>query len=71
MQVQYPNGFGQPYAYGAPQQFGYGANPAFGYGTPQQLSQPVYVPPQYSPDGRWWWNGQQWVAVQAQQPYVG
>ena len=20
--------------------------------------------PQYSPDGRWWWDGQKWVAVQ-------
>jgi hypothetical protein len=19
------------------------------------------APPQYSPDGQWWWNGQQWV----------
>ena len=23
---------------------------------------------QYSPDGRWWWNGAQWVAVQALAP---
>ncbi len=22
------------------------------------------VPPQYSPDGRWWWDGHQWVPVQ-------
>jgi hypothetical protein len=21
------------------------------------------APPQYSPDGRWWWNGQSWVRV--------
>ena len=21
------------------------------------------TPPQYSPDGRWWWDGQQWVAA--------
>jgi hypothetical protein len=24
----------------------------------------------YSPDGRWWWNGQQWLATQAQAPLV-
>ena len=22
------------------------------------------APPQYSPDGQWWWNGQQWISVQ-------
>ena len=22
------------------------------------------APPQYSPDGHWWWNGQEWVPVQ-------
>lgn len=22
------------------------------------------APPQYSPDGQWWWNGNQWVPVQ-------
>jgi len=22
------------------------------------------APPQYSPDGRWWWDGQQWTPVQ-------
>lgn len=22
---------------------------------------PAAAPPQYSADGRWWWNGQQWV----------
>lgn len=22
-----------------------------------------WAPPQYSPDGRWWWNGQRWVPV--------
>src|SRR5215831_8142126 len=21
------------------------------------------APPQYSPDGRWWWNGRAWVRV--------
>lgn len=21
------------------------------------------APPQYSPDGRWWWNGQDWVPI--------
>jgi hypothetical protein len=41
------------------------------YGAPQLYTQPVYAPPQYSPDGRWWWTGQQWVAVQAPPPYVG
>jgi hypothetical protein len=24
--------------------------------------------PQYSPDGRWWWDGQQWVAVEQPAP---
>src|SRR5262245_59350640 len=24
---------------------------------------PVAALPQYSPDGRWWWNGQEWVPV--------
>jgi hypothetical protein len=27
-------------------------------GAPQQAP-----PPQYSPDGRWWWTGQQWVPI--------
>ena len=22
------------------------------------------APPQYSPDGQWWWNGNQWVPAQ-------
>jgi hypothetical protein len=22
------------------------------------------APPQYSPDGHWWWNGQEWVPAQ-------
>ncbi len=22
-------------------------------------------PPQYSPDGKWWWNGQAWIPVDA------
>lgn len=39
--------------------------------TGQLYVQPVLAPPQYSPDGRWWWTGQQWVAVQPQQPHVG
>jgi hypothetical protein len=30
------------------------------------------APPQYSPDGRWWWNGQSWVRVTwAVQPQSG
>ena len=24
--------------------------------------------PHYSPDGRWWWNGRQWLPVQPQVP---
>lgn len=26
---------------------------------------PPSAPPQYSPDGRWWWNGQRWQPVAA------
>lgn len=38
------------------------------YGEP--MSTPSGAPPQYSGDGRWWWDGQQWVPVmpQVQQP---
>jgi len=25
------------------------------------VSEQQAAPPQYSPDGRWWWNGQEWV----------
>ena len=25
------------------------------------MSEQHAAPPQYSPDGRWWWNGQEWV----------
>jgi hypothetical protein len=54
---------------------GYGAPVADGWTMPQVqapvwstptqtvTAQPV-APPQYSPDGHWWWNGQEWVAVQ-------
>lgn len=28
-------------------------------------SQQGTVAPQYSPDGKWWWNGQEWVALPA------
>ncbi len=31
-------------------------------------SQPT---PQFSPDGRWWWNGQQWVPVPVSPQAVG
>ena len=24
-------------------------------------SAPPPAPPQYSPDGKWWWDGQRWV----------
>ena len=27
------------------------------------MSEQQAAPPQYSPDGRWWWNGQEWVPV--------
>jgi hypothetical protein len=30
------------------------------------VSEQQAAPPQYSPDGRWWWNGQEWVPVAAQ-----
>ena len=26
---------------------------------------PAAAPPQASPDGQWWWTGQQWVPMQA------
>jgi hypothetical protein len=32
------------------------------------LTAPAQAPPQYSPDGKWWWNGQAWVAVQQPAP---
>jgi len=25
------------------------------------VSEQQAAPPQFSPDGRWWWNGQEWV----------
>lgn len=31
------------------------------------MSEQQAAPPQYSPDGRWWWNGQEWVPVPAKQ----
>ena len=30
------------------------------------MSEQQSAPPQYSPDGRWWWNGQEWVPTPAQ-----
>jgi hypothetical protein len=27
-----------------------------------------YAPPQYSPDGRWWWDGERWLAVSEESP---
>lgn len=35
------------------------------------MTTPPMAPPQYSPDGRWWWNGQQWVPVQQPTPAPG
>ena len=29
---------------------------------------PDHAPPQHSPDGRWWWDGQRWIAVSQQPP---
>jgi hypothetical protein len=31
---------------------------------PSPTDVPAAPPGQYSPDGRWWWNGQQWVPLQ-------
>jgi hypothetical protein len=31
----------------------------------QQYSQPFYAPP-VSPDGKFWWNGYQWIPLQRQ-----
>jgi hypothetical protein len=34
------------------------------YGAQQTVAAPYgaqTAPPQYSPDGQWWWNGQAWV----------
>lgn len=36
--------------------------------TPQVASLPAAGPPQYSADGRWWWNGAHWTAVIAPAP---
>jgi TM2 domain-containing membrane protein YozV len=33
--------------------------------SPAVQSPSVQPTPQFSPDGRWWWNGQQWVPVPA------
>jgi hypothetical protein len=38
--------------------------PAYQFGQAphaQQQPAPYAAPPQLSPDGRWWWNGAQWV----------
>ncbi len=35
------------------------------YGQPRSIPQP---PPQLSPDGRWWWNGNQWVPIPPPKP---
>jgi hypothetical protein len=35
-----------------------------------QQHPPFGAPPQYSPDGRFWWDGYQWVAVQPQSQYA-
>jgi hypothetical protein len=33
------------------------------------MSDPTQPPPQYTPDGRYWWNGAQWIPVPAPAPY--
>src|SRR5437899_3226308 len=39
-------------------------------GVPPPGTQPssIQPQPQFSPDGRWWWNGQQWVPAPASPP---
>jgi hypothetical protein len=32
------------------------------------MTEPTAAPPQYSPDGRWWWDGTTWLAVPATPP---
>ena len=36
--------------------------------TPAPTPAPAQPQGQYSPDGRWWWNGTEWVPVQAPAP---
>jgi hypothetical protein len=44
-------------------------SPLYPQGMQQQTFpvayQPPPAPPQMSPDGQWWWNGQQWIPVTA------
>jgi hypothetical protein len=55
---------------GQPSQVGWAAAPVpnwpAGFGHTAAAAATMVAPaaaPQYSPDGRWWWNGQQWLPV--------
>ena len=61
-QPYYP--VGQPY----PAAVGYGTAPALmQVGTPVQAATHS-APPQLSPDGHWWWDGQQWIPASSRPP---
>lgn len=64
---------GSPYAptpYGAAPGYAAPGYPPAAVGQPAPFpgQGPPAGPPQMSPDGRWWWNGAQWVQVQAAPP---
>jgi hypothetical protein len=44
--------------------------PAYEFGQSPNVQQPVAhtAPPQLSPDGKWWWNGAQWVSAAPVEP---
>jgi hypothetical protein len=49
-------------AMNGPALFGLPPQQSYQSATPFNAYPPA-APPQISPDGRWWWNGQQWVAM--------
>jgi hypothetical protein len=66
-----PSGYsGYPASYASPPTTPYSRGPvAVSQPVVQNAwAQPVAAPPQLSPDGRWWWNGQQWLAAQPAPP---